>query len=263
MIGQESIISKFELQILDKTFPRTILLLGEYGSGKHMLVDNLSNKLLHIPVEDITNKLSNEKLDEIQLCPLQKLYLIDGNYIDFKKQNILLKFFEEPLTNSFIVLLAESTLTLLPTILNRCQVYQMNSYSNSQLEEITGVNDAVILQYCRTPGKVLKFMQVDINTYLIYIDRMLTLLSRASWANILKLSENMYFNDKEKKDNKFSAELIFSLLKDRAADLYKNKSISFLVCQKVCEFTNNLRIPNINKKQLFENFIFSLKGVLV
>ena len=262
MVGQESIIKKFESQINNKILPRTLLFLGEQGSGKHTLANILANNLLHISVEDITEDLSLDKLDEIQLCPIQKLYILDSNKIDIKKQNSLLKFFEEPLQNSYIVLLAESRLTLLPTILNRCQIYSMNSYNSNQLKEITGVTDDLVLHYCRTPGKILDFMQIDINVYLNYIDRMLMLLSRASWANILRLSENMYFNDKEKSDNKFSAQLIFSLLKDRATDLYKNKNIPFIEFQKVNEFVNNLRIPNINKKQLFENFIFSLKGVL-
>lgn len=263
MIGQESILEKISYQVLNKSLSHTILLLGEHGCGKHTLANIIANDLLNIIAEDITEDLSLEKLTEIQLCPIQKLYIINGNKVDFKKQNTLLKFFEEPLVNSYIVLLAESKLTLLATIINRCQIYQMNSYTIDQLKSITHIDNEVILRYCNTPGKIFNFENVDINVYLNYIDRMLTLLARASWANILRLSENMYFNDKEKNDSKFSFNLIITLLKDRASELYVNKQISFMEYQRIVTFVNDLRIPNINKKQLFENFIFSLKGALV
>ena len=49
--GQEKICNRIDSLTID-TFPRTLLLLGEYGSGKHTIVKYISNKF-NLNIEDI------------------------------------------------------------------------------------------------------------------------------------------------------------------------------------------------------------------
>ena len=60
-----------------------------------------------------------------------KIYIIDSSTISIKEQNIILKFVEEPLKNSYIIILKNSK--LLPTILNRCQKWKFEAYSKEEL----------------------------------------------------------------------------------------------------------------------------------
>ena len=62
----------------------------------------------------------------------------------------MLKFIEEPLKNSYIIILAESTNQLLPTIYNRCQVMTFAPYSIDELRNFT--QDELVLSVARTPG---------------------------------------------------------------------------------------------------------------
>ena len=66
---------------------------------------------------DITENISAEYIDKIMLNPNPRIYVIDLSKITEKDENVLLKFIEEPLKTSFIILLAESRNGILNTIL--------------------------------------------------------------------------------------------------------------------------------------------------
>ena len=121
-------ISKLLEKLTIDTFPRTLMLLGEKGCGKHTLLKIISDKF-NLKVNDITGTISLDTIQQIQLTVEPAIYVIDCNTIKVRDENIILKFLEEPLKNSFIILLCEYKEGLLPTILNRCQIWQFESYS--------------------------------------------------------------------------------------------------------------------------------------
>ena len=116
--GQETILNRISRLNLD-TFPRTLMLLGESGSGKHSIVNIIQNTF-NLRSEDITEKISLDLLDEIYRRVEPYIYIISINSISIKEENTILKFLEEPLKNSYIILLADCKDGILPTILNRC-----------------------------------------------------------------------------------------------------------------------------------------------
>ena len=148
--GQDKLIQKIYNLNLD-TFPRTLMLLGEEGSGKHSIVSIISDHL-NLPIDDITESISLEKLNEIELRIEPHIYILSVNSISLKEENTILKFLEEPLKNSFIILLANGKDGLLPTILNRCQVWPLEKYKKVLLKELFPEASDDILDICNTPG---------------------------------------------------------------------------------------------------------------
>ena len=120
IIGQDKLLANID-RLSIENFPRTLLLVGEVGSGKHLLCSYIQNKL-SFPLIDITTSLSLETIEQAMLRVEPVIYLIDTQNISIKEENVILKFLEEPLKNTYIVLLCTSTNLLLPTVVNRCQI---------------------------------------------------------------------------------------------------------------------------------------------
>ena len=72
IIGQDSLISKINNLTLD-SFPRSIILVGEKGSGKHLICSYISQKF-ELDVIDISLSL-DLSVDEKGIARVEKLSL--------------------------------------------------------------------------------------------------------------------------------------------------------------------------------------------
>ena len=104
IIGQKKLITKLDSFNLD-TFPHSTLFIGEKGSGKHTIINYISENIINLPIVDISETISYDYIDLIYRNPNPFIYLVDINKMTEKEQNILLKFVEEPLKNAYIMLL--------------------------------------------------------------------------------------------------------------------------------------------------------------
>ena len=205
MIGQEKILSMINNSTLD-TFPNSLILLGEKGSGKHSLT-NLISEHLHLQIVDISEKLTQEMIDEIYMKPEPYIYVISSDKLNIKNQNSILKFLEEPLKNSYIILLVENKNMLLPTIINRCQIWQLEKYTKEQLKTLLGKNqDENILDVVTTPGDIEMMSHVN-NNYdemLLLCEKIVDKIPVASFSNVLSISDKIKFTEKDKNnENKY------------------------------------------------------------
>ena len=77
IIGQEIICNKIDKSTLD-TFPRTLMLVGSKGAGKHLICSYIADKF-NLMQLDITDEISLELIDEISQRVEPYLYLIRVN----------------------------------------------------------------------------------------------------------------------------------------------------------------------------------------
>ena len=157
IVGQEKLCKRIDRCTLD-TFPRSLMLVGEEGSGKHLLCEYIS-KHLGLPIEDITESLSLETINDIYLKVEPYIYTIMVNRISVREENLILKFLEEPLKNSYIILIADTEIGLLPTIVNRCTVFQLQHYKKDVLLGFVNGKSQDVLEVAHTPGMVIKLCQ--------------------------------------------------------------------------------------------------------
>ena len=260
MIGQNKIKNLIETSSLDN-FPNSLILLGEKGSGKHTICDLISDKL-NLQIIDISEKLTQEMIDEIYTRVEPYIYIISDEKLTIKNQNSILKFLEEPLKNSYIILLVENRNKLLPTILNRCQIWELEKYSTNELSQfiITKV-DSRILDIAKTPGDVI-LMQDENNKFAdLYelIDKLIEKIPIASFSNILLITNRINFDGKE--SDKFDLTVFLRTLVWLSGTKVLNSDNIYYqeVYKLVNELSNNMSILNINKKTCFENFLVKMK----
>lgn len=258
IVGQEKICRRID-NLTTETIPRTLLLLGDYGSGKHTLVNYISDKF-KFPVEDISENLTLEYIDNITQRVSPMIYVIESNKLTVKNENVILKFLEEPLKNSFIIVLSENKYNIIPTVLNRCQVWELETYSRDLLKSFISnstVNPEILLQISNTPGKVIEYQSYPIKDMMELGYKIFDNIGRANVANVLTLSRFLGF--KNEKD-KFDVDLFFDILLLVSKELcYTNPNFSTRIYELTNELNYNKYIFNIDKKALFENYLIRLK----
>ena len=262
--GQDSILRLIDSQTTS-TFPNSLILLGEKGGGKHLLCQYIADKL-NLTAVTLSDNLSQELIEELYTRVEPYLYIIEEETLTVKRQNMILKFLEEPLKNSFIVILSSNKQFLLPTIINRCQVWELAKYSVEILKEFSSFPDSMLFDIVRTPGEVLKVEKchTNFNDLINLLDKLIEKTAVANFSNILTISDKIDFDNKD--DGKFDILIVVRTL----VWLVQRKILESVSAGKyykcyelISELSYNLTIPNINKKLCFENFLTKMKRISI
>lgn len=218
IIGQKLLLNK--INSFDfTTFPHSSIILGEQGSGKHLMVNYIATKL-GLDLIDITENITTDTLNEIYLSSIPSLYLIDSSLITEKEQNILLKIVEEPSPISFIIILSETKLRLLDTLINRCISFDMDLYSKEELSTfIKNEKDkSLILKIFRTPGKIITANTAHLKEIYSLCNKIVTKINMASYSNTLTIIDRLNYKDEY---DKYDYNIFIDLLVLALYDNYK------------------------------------------
>lgn len=229
VIGQEKLVKALEGYTLE-TAPKTILFLGQSGCGKSWIA-NAFAKQLDLEVVVVQPDSTAEKLIEYYQCPINKMYLIDLKDITEKDQNKFLKFIEEPSKTMNIILMAESTVGILPTILNRCVKYVFEPYTPEQLKQFdwaVNCSEEIAYEICKTPGQLLELSADNLDQALGLCRAIVSSVDKANYANTLSIVTKINLKDDAKK---IDFKLFFDLMTYAAFDDYKknNNELSFKI----------------------------------
>ena len=229
VIGQEKLVKALESYTLE-TAPKTILFLGQSGCGKSWIA-NAFAKQLDLEVVIVQPDSTAEKLIEYYQCPINKMYLIDLKDIVEKDQNKFLKFIEEPSKTMNIILMAESTVGILPTILNRCVKYVFEPYTPEQLKQFdwaVNCSEEIAYEICKTPGQLLELSADNLDQALGLCRAIISSVDKANYANTLSIITKINLKDDAKK---IDFKLFFDLMIYAAFDDYKknNNELSFKI----------------------------------
>lgn len=229
VIGQEKLVKALEGYTLE-TAPKTILFLGQSGCGKSWIA-NAFAKQLDLEVVVVKPDSTAEKLIEYYQCPINKMYLIDLKEITEKDQNKFLKFIEEPSKTMNIILMAESTVGILPTILNRCVKYVFEPYTPEQLKQFdwaVNCSEEIAYEICKTPGQLLELSADNLDQALSLCRAIISSVDKANYANTLSIITKINLKDDAKK---IDFKLFFDLMTYAAFDDYKknNNELSFKI----------------------------------
>lgn len=230
-------------------FPKSLMLIGEVGSGRHMISHKIADHfgLRYMEISDIFKK---ELIDNLYQEVTPTVYVIDASIVDHKKQNILLKLLEDPILSSFIVIIAEGPEAVLPTVLNRCQVWTLQKYSRDELLNFT--QDERILAVATTPGMVEKYKSIDLDSYNELCTKIVDSVKLAAWSNLFAVVEKFNFDDD---GLKLFIPLLINKFKERIFEgekLYKQYKLTL-------KFSNDSKVKNVDEKRLFEEYLFALK----
>lgn len=261
MLGQDR-LSSLLLKPISR-LPKSILLIGERGCGKHTMVGEIS-EMNNIDVLDITEKLTLEYINEILVSPISHIYLINASEITEREQNVILKLVEEPPMCANIILICENKTSLLETIINRCSVFAFDAYDKELLS--TYIKDVsqkdLILSLCTTPGQVIEMYSKNIQELKDLCKKFVTKLYIASFSNTLTISNKINFDDEY---DKFDLIILFRMLINTLVEEIKStKDVKvnetyinmYLYTDKY--INKLLKDSRLNKQQLFDSYLTTM-----
>jgi len=255
VVGQQKLVNKFNSYTLT-TLPHSIILLGDIGCGKHLLVNELATRL-NVNVIDISKNISLDLLDEISNLATPTFYIIDASSLTERNQNALLKFLEEPSVYAYIFILTTSKAILLNTILNRCIIFKFETYTKSELRNFLNDEDELILSICTTPGQVMSLHADNLKELQTLCNTIITKMSTANYQNTLSIVKKMNLKDEF---DKFDINIFFNVLLNELLYLYTNTVDIKLynMYLLVLKYRDRLTDSRLNKELFLENFLTSL-----
>lgn len=259
MVGQKELLKKLYSYTSLQEVPNSMLFIGEVGCGKHTLSQELAN-YYSIPLIDLTNSISVESIEQIYLHPTQAFYLIDMDKVSDRQQNALLKFIEEPLQNSHIILISSSKTSLFETILNRCRTFEFAPYSQ---EELSSFIDELceekedILSICTTPGQIKSVNVTSLKGMNELCETMLTKLGVSKYSNALTIVNKINYKDEF---DKYDYNLFLRCLRNHLYKSYLNNNnmLHFQLYNDIINKSKLLSAPNIRKEYFMEYLITTL-----
>lgn len=258
MIGQNNLLKKLNSYTVD-TFPRSIIIFGERGSGKHLITEYIRDNIIKFPMIDATDTLSDEYIDQIYRNPSPCIYLINMEAMMEKAQNILLKLIEEPLNNTFVILLCENKNNLLNTVENRCITFNMDLYSDEELYSFIKdpANQSLMVKALRTPGKIMDCQHNDWQALQDLCDKIVNKLSMANLGNTLSIASKINYKDEYDKFDFdiFLDFLVFTLYNKYLSDACEN---TFQLYLELVNARKKLIDKRINKQIWLENTLTHL-----
>ncbi len=257
--GQERICTFIDNSTLDD-FPRSLMLIGEKGSGKHLLCSYICNKF-NLESLDITDSISLELINQINERVNPYLYIIKINSLTVKEENTILKLLEEPLKNAYLVLLTETDNGILPTILNRCQIWRLQNYSKEFLKTFLSEDNPELLSIANTPGQILEMQGNNFKDMYALCDKIVNKITEASIPNILTISNKLAFKDEK---DKFNYRLTLLLIKELLCKYYRDLTqIKYLKAYiSVNDLLKTIKNAMIDPKILFDKWLLEVRDIM-
>jgi|GEM_PF-5727622 replication-associated recombination protein RarA len=257
ILGQEKLLSKLNLYT-SNTFPKSSIVLGPFGCGKHLFARHVATKF-NLELIDITENISQEFIESIYLRVIPTLYVIDASKIVERQQNMILKFLEEPSIYTFIIILAENRVSLLPTILNRCVEFEFEQYTRETLLQFVddSIDKELALSVCVTPGQLKLLKMTNLSELKELCLKMAKKTAIASFPNMLSISDKLNYKDEF---DKYDVNIFLNMVIQTLSSEYKmnNDKKIFDMYMTTLKYTKMLRDKRLNKRYIIEKYLSDL-----
>lgn len=262
MIVGQQILQQYVEGINLDNMAHSLILSGKRGCGKHLFANQIAQKL-NLKVVDITNNLNFDYLStEVFGNPIPTVYLIDIDKCDTRKQNTVLKTLEEPQAGAFFILLTVNKDSLIPTILNRCVYKEFTPYSMEELTQFAAANNLKVNKFAETPGQLVSLSGWDESHIEQFAEKILTKIGVASIPNLLTISDKVAFkHEQDKLEPKVLCKALRNIAYAKSMEEGAPKCY-FDALLEIGKMQEYLETPNLNYKQLWDNFLLHLHTVL-
>lgn len=182
------------------SFPSAILLLGEQAEAKEKAAEATAERL-GLPFCDATERLSWDFLSELYASAERRLYFIDAEALDAKKQGAVLKFLEDPAADSPIIVSADSEASVLGALANRCQTASLGDDPREEVAESlpAGLSEegfAAALRTVRTAESAAALSGRRFEALREICEKAATRMGEASLQNALSIADKISYGGK-------------------------------------------------------------------
>ncbi|WP_019244530.1 MULTISPECIES: DNA polymerase III subunit delta' [Bacillus] len=190
------------------------------SNGNHPDVHLIEPDGLSIKKEQI--KLLQEEFSKKGVESDRKLYIIDSaEKITVQAANSLLKFLEEPSSDTTAILITEQSQRILPTILSRCQLIKFQPVSSQilmkKLEE-EGIDRQTALLVSQLTNNFDEGLQISLDDWFAQAQRIVLklyeVLSQDSMKALLYLQDEWFTHFKDKEQVNRGLDFLLLIYKD-------------------------------------------------
>lgn len=265
MIGQKELLNKFYELAKNKQLPRFILLTGEEGSGKHLIVNSIRDytgfNLVEVGtrVDDIRSMISDAYSNQEPT-----IYVIyNADTMNESAKNAMLKLCEEPTNSAYIIMTLVNRTNTLDTILSRAIEYKMENYSKEELLDYyhsLGQSELedFVTNVCKTPGQIKKLVGIGVKEFYDFVDLVFNNVEKVSGSNSFKIGNKLALNNEE---DKYPLDLFFKafiVMCSSQADKEINKFYYGVLITS--QYSRELRYASLNKTMLFDTWLLDIRA---
>lgn len=261
IVGQNRLLNVISNYKQNNTLPKTLLLLGEKGCGKHTFAKFIAQQF-ELEYKEIDEQVTATDLDSYLLGTIDTLYVIDLNNFAEKQQNQFLKFIEEPTKSVYVVLLANSEAGVLNTVLNRSIKHHFEAYTDEQLKQLVNTTLPVqAYEIFKTPGKLLNLTEDSFKQVHDLAEKLVHKMHTATFANALVISTKINYKDLF---DKVDLNLFLDAVEFVALDDYKtnNNKQSLDIFLTTIKFKQLASLGNLIKETLMLNYLSTVWEVV-
>ena len=213
MIGQQELLNRIGNQIGRDRFPRFAIFVGETGSGKKTLANELVRlglKVSGVSFNDISVDSIRDVIKSAYEIAEPMLYVIaDCDNMSSAAANALLKVTEEPPQNAYFVLTCANADNLLQTIKSRGVTYMLEPYTYEEKCDYIDTQPGFlkedeaefILEVASNIGDIKTLWDIDIDDFKDYVDLVIDNIAEVSDSNAFKIGDKIALKDEADKYN--------------------------------------------------------------
>ena len=204
MIGQKEVLKQID-NLIEKGFPRFVVITGQKGQGKTELAKYISKKM-NIQIIEFGIKI-DEIREMIEMAYKQTeplIYLIqNADKMSIGAKNSLLKVIEEPPNNCYVIMELQQMENTLETIKSRCQEIKMEQYSEEDIQEMINKLNPVldtdeigmISQAAENYYQIKILINYGVKEFYNYTDKVYNNIYKVQSANSFKIAEKLDLKD--------------------------------------------------------------------
>lgn len=267
MIGQNVLYERIRGQIVRNKFPRFSILIGERGSGKKTLANEIA-QMLNYTIVFVNPAVENIRLvieDSYKLIDPIIYVIADCDNMSSAAANALLKVTEEPPQQAYFILTCESLDNLLPTIKSRGVTYMLEPYTYEDKCDFLEVqpkrpqDEAFMLSVASNLGELEDMLDIDVKAFKEYVNLVIDNIAEVSGSNAFKIGEKINLKDDT---NKYDLRLFWRAFSSICVDKMIKADDPLKYANAVAITGNCLQqlgIRGINKQMLFDTWLLSIR----
>lgn len=262
ILYQDKLCNYIKSLSIDKC-PHSCIVLGKRGAGKTLISDfylehlrsyvNIVEKV-NVTDKDVTTEFVANTINNTH--PI--LYCINARDMSDRCQNSLLKLLEEPSKCVYLLIEADELNQLLDTVINRCQIWELNKYSVEELKTFS--EEKFDVTFCETPGDVISLTTNKKGDIIVFVDKVVTNINKCSFGAMLKISDR--FVDFAGDEGIYNFHIFLRvLLKYLSKGIIDNKDWynAYALTNKLAKDCTQ---PHCNTQRLFEKYLIDLRVMI-
>lgn len=251
MVGQHKNKMTIEYWKRNNKFPRFILIVGELGSGRYTLSQEIIKCLkaqqvvLDKTISDVRSIISSSYKIRDTFC-----YIIrDIDEMSINAKNSILKVVEEPPNEAYFIMTTKDEELVLDTIKSRAFILHMQPYTEEQLENFT--NNITILSCCNTPGQCMSIDENECKQIISLVNNIINSIVDKSGSSLIKYC-------RELSDKEFNYTLFWSILFQEITYANIENTIKSIFLKNMDNIELSLKNKSINSKMTLETFLLNV-----